>query len=341
VNLWNWIQTCLRQNKSIRSPGGCEEPAQPASECEEDSQPIAIKSEAEFYNESLATLREVATGQDVAEAIRLAEQLRSRFPHGAAGYRIGAKALRDSGRADEADALLRETIIRFPDEVWPLTESAWAALARGDWQEAIQHAEQIRERFPAHPAGYRVASPALRESKRLDEADELAIEGLARFPDEAWPLTERVLIAQSRGDWMAAIEQAEQLRERFPTHRAGYEVAAAALRAVKRFDDADALLRGAISRFPDEPWLLIDQAWSVRARNDRAEAIRLAEQLRTHFPDQRAGYRVAAMALREDGRLDEADAVLRDAAGRFQNEAWFTAERDALARLVGESTAAE
>jgi predicted Zn-dependent protease len=139
---------------------------------------------------------------------------------------------------------------------------------------------------------------------------------------------------------MAAIEQAEQLRARFPADLAGYQVAVAALRTIERFDDADALLRDATSRFPDAPWPLIDQAWSARARDDRAEAIRLAGQLRTRFPAHGAGYRVAAMALREGGHLDEADAVLCDAAVRFPNEAWLAAERDALARLTGAGKAA-
>jgi hypothetical protein len=47
------------------------------------------------------------------------------------------------------------------------------------------------------------------------------------------------------------------------------------------------------------------------------------------------GNRVAAMALRESGRLDEADAVLREAASRFPDAAWLAAERDEVARVVG------
>jgi tetratricopeptide (TPR) repeat protein len=74
------------------------------------------------------------------------------------------------------------------------------------------------------------------------------------------------------------------------------------------------------------------------ARHERAFAT-VAEQaaaLRQRFPHLRAGYRAAAEALRELGRLDEAATVLHDAGARFYGEPWLLVELATLAAQRGD-----
>ena len=214
---------------------------------------------------------------------------------------------------------------RFPDDAWPLEESTWAAHLGGDREAAIQRAAQLRARFPTNQVGYRVAAVALRETKRLDEIDALLREAMTRFPEADWPLVESVWAAYASGVREAAILRAQHLRARFPANEAGYRVAAVALRESERFDEMDALLREAMTRFPDEAWPLEESAWAAHLSGDWEEGARRAELLRARFPTRPAGYRVGIHALRRAKRPDEADAVRREAEIRFPETAWTSA----------------
>jgi tetratricopeptide (TPR) repeat protein len=134
-------------------------------------------------------------------------------------------------------------------------------------------------------------------------------------------LVERVREAQGR-DWTAAAEAAAELRRSFAGLRVGYEVGAAALRALRRFDEATAVLAEAESHFSGQAWLLIAQASVAQAAGNNVEAQRLALEARRRFPDNGAAYRIALSAARSLQRFDEASAIAAEAVARFPHEAW-------------------
>jgi tetratricopeptide (TPR) repeat protein len=330
VALLDWVQAWSdRASKGRkRSKPSLEDSAErprSGAEGKEAARPVAITRDDEQYDEVVAALREAVARGDANETVQLAALLRDRFPGRADGYRIAAKALRQSKRFDEVDVLLLDAKTRFPDDAWPLAECATTALERGDREAAIEGAGQLRARFPASQAGYRIAAVALRDSKRLDETDALLREAMTRFPDEDWPLVESVWAAYGSGVRDAAILRAQHLRARFPANQAGYRVAAVALREGKRFDEVDELLSEAMTRFPDEAWPLEESAWAANVGGNWEEGARRAELLRTRFPTRPAGYRVGIHALRRANRPDEADAVLREAEIRFPGTAWTSA----------------
>jgi predicted Zn-dependent protease len=77
-----------------------------------------------------------------------------------------------------------------------------------------------------------------------------------------------------------------------------------------REDDADAVLRAAIERFPQESWPTLEYASSAHHRKNWPEAIARWEMLRTAWPDQALGYLRGAEALDALGQK-EAGAQLR------------------------------
>jgi tetratricopeptide (TPR) repeat protein len=218
---------------------------------------------------------------------------------------------------DEAIAVLRE------------------AAARRNLPEIVRLAEEVQARFPHRADGYHIGATALRESKRFDEVDALLKEAMTRFPDAAWPLVESTWAAHASGDREAAIQRSAQLRARFPTNQVGYRVAAVALREGKRLDEIDAVLREAMTRFPDEDWPLVESVWAAYGSGVREAAILRAQHLRARFPANEAGYRVAAVALRESRRFDEVDVLLREAMTRFPDEAWPLEESAWAAHVSG------
>jgi tetratricopeptide (TPR) repeat protein len=109
----------------------------------------------------------------------------------------------------------------------------------------------------------------------------------------------------------------------------GYEIGAQAFA-----DAAEATDR------PDHKTLR-DAVLRARRRNDVAAMIDLAATMRRHFPAAAQGYDIGVFALRTTGRLDEAEAVLRDAETRFPGAAWVAGHAGWIAHRRGDPHEAE
>ncbi len=98
---------------------------------------------------------------------------------------------------------------------------------------------------------------------------------------------QRTLAARETGNFDEALRLAADLRLRFPDDDVGYVVGAAAARELQRFDEAEAILNEGVALFPDDPALLSELAWTVRAHGQLGRARDLAKQLREQFPGTR------------------------------------------------------
>ena len=85
--------------------------------------------------------------------------------------------MRELGRTDDADRLLREAIGRFPDSKSPLTEHAWLAQIRRDWPAAVERWAAVRARYADHAEAYVQAAQALKHMGQDDEAEHLLAQG--------------------------------------------------------------------------------------------------------------------------------------------------------------------
>jgi tetratricopeptide (TPR) repeat protein len=194
--------------------------------------------------------------QNWALANELAADMRSRFPAHRIGYESGVKALRGSGRLEEAEALAVEGASLFPDRAWLIKNAASLALRRRDLHEAALRAEAIRKRFPNEPSGYEFGVRALTESSRFAEAIALAQAARARFPDEPWALACTLDAALKAGDWEAALERAIDLHRVDPNNPRALEAPVIALCQLQRIDEADALCTETLARFPENVALI-------------------------------------------------------------------------------------
>src|SRR5579872_1078922 len=225
-------------------------------------------------------------------------------------------------------------------------EAAEAARRRGDEATALQLLTELRADFPEHPVPILRAAAILSHLHRFDEADALLADGAARFPDDAGFAIEGAWLAQRRGDISAAVAGFARVRERLPQHPAGFTGGAFALREGGDFAGAEALLTEAMALFPDEAGPRIDYAWLAHIRRDWPEAAERWRQARERHGTHSVGYTAGAVALRDAGRVNEAAALLDEAAARFPDEptpaieqAWLAHHRrdwDAAIRLWDE-----
>ena len=258
---------------------------------------------------------------NLGEAVQRWEMVRQRFPDQLAGHVGVTQALREAGRFDEAEAAIATALDRFPDQAVLRFEHAVLAAAGADWPAAETRWALLRERFPEQPAGFVGGAVAVRDQGRHDEAEALIGDAVARFPNDLAARMEHARTAQFAADWPAAIERWAALRESHPDQLAAYTGGAAALHALGRLGEADALLAEAAARLPDDRDAAVEHAWMANHRRHWDAAVQRWEAVRRRFPDETAGYWCAAQALRHLHRFEDAEAVVLEAMQRLPGSA--------------------
>lgn len=150
------------------------------------------------------------------EAAEVWEQLRKRRPEDLVAYSHGGWALREAGRAEEADRVLTDGILRFPGDPWLAIHHIWAAGDLARWTAVVELCESFRTAVPEWPFGYVQGAFGLRQLGRLGAADTLLREAADAFPDDIEVHREFARMAAHRSDWAAAVERWAALKARFP-----------------------------------------------------------------------------------------------------------------------------
>ena len=149
-----------------------------------------------------------------------------------------ASELRELGRLDEAEALLRKALAIQPQHVGALAELGHVARRRGDRAAALAAFEAAAAADPAHVGMKVSAASELRELGRLDEAEALLRQALVIQPQHVSALAELGHVARRRGDRAAALAAFEAAAAADPAH-VGMKVSAASeLRELGRLDEA-------------------------------------------------------------------------------------------------------
>jgi predicted Zn-dependent protease len=254
------------------------------------------------------------------------DHMRDRFPGWPQGHLGAAQALSEMSSFDEAEAVLLSARELLPEHAGIAV--AWARLAdrRRDWREALQRWDYMRDRFPESPHGYLGAAQALREMSRFDEAEAVLLSAWDRFPEHAGVAVARARLADSRRDWPAALQRWKDVSDRFSGIIEGPWGMARTLRELNRFDEAEQVLLSARDRFPERGGVAVLCAQLADGRRDKPEALRRWEYVRDRFPGMVHGPWGMARALRELGRIDEADRLFVAARKRFPENKWLSFE---------------
>lgn len=185
-------------------------------------------------------------------------------------------------------------------------EQAWSAHHARDWPEAALRWSRVRDIMPGQPLGYARGAAALRAAGDLEAAGALLSLGLARHPDDHELLEAHADIASRQGRWAIAAERWHLLRRRRPDYGVAYRREAQALVRSKRATEADALLKDAMGRFPDDAALLGEyaaQASRARRPDEALSHWRRAHGLAPNVSWIGAGF---AEALRATGDTERA-----------------------------------
>jgi tetratricopeptide (TPR) repeat protein len=218
------------------------------------------------------------------------------------------------GDLDRAEHAFNQFLRMDSSSADSLIGRARVSEARGDWREAERRWRIAGERleFPFVIAAH---ANALTELGRLEDADAVLRRAVTAAPGNVELAVARCKLAECRGDTDAACELWAGLQRIAPYFAQGYRDRTACLLAAGRHDEADAVMREAIERFPDDWWPSFEYAQLAGRREDWHVAVERWAAFRARFPDREEGYGWGAAALASAGRHDEAGALKRPIAG--------------------------
>jgi tetratricopeptide (TPR) repeat protein len=222
-------------------------------------------------------------------------------------------------RFDEAEAMMREGQTKHPTNIRFAIGLAEVARARGDDESALKRWAAVRKQFPGAMVGYAVGVEALRNLKRLPEAEILAEQTVKRFPDEVLGFMEQARIATMQEDWEQSLSRWDVVRRKF-NHSSGYTGAGHALAQLGRFDEAEAMLAQARTRAPTDIGPFIELARCAQANGDIPIAIDRWKRLVSVFPLHLPSCLLAAGTLETLGATADAESILREAVDHFPAE---------------------
>jgi tetratricopeptide (TPR) repeat protein len=284
-------------------------------------------------------------------AQRHAETLMTRFEAEEDGYRLYAEALIQGDLLPAAETAIDAAKERFGVREWQLMATIALCHKRRDWPAALATAERLRDLAPKRMQGVAEIAVALSRLGRGQEAEQVALDALQRFPAKAAVLKAAASVAETGKAYELALARWAEYRHLFPKSRAGYVGALQILQKTRRLDLAADVLEQSLARFPRDPkvlqllaaiaaregrWQEADAHWQtlVSMYPDKAEfALSAAlapmghrssrrqrmpeildrlDALHERFPDFAEGYR-AHLSLLRDVRLHE-EAARRGAA---------------------------
>jgi predicted Zn-dependent protease len=205
-----------------------------------------------FWDEVCAFLeygRLAEVRSDWTETLRRWNLVQERFPTWGFGFLGSARALLELERYDEAEALLTEMRVRFPNDSARYVLLARCAELRGEIPEAVKRWRTRVERFPLESHGYSNAADALEKMGQVQEAEAVLRAGIDRFPTDPKHMIELAKMFGRVGAYAEAAEAWAALRDVMPTYEEAYRLGADALRRAGQIEQADALTDEARRKF--------------------------------------------------------------------------------------------
>lgn len=284
----------------------------------------AVETTAKFADHALgdvesglAAATEALQANGSAAALPIWNGLAERFPDDPLIFREAIAALKNQHAWSEAERIADQAIVAFPDDPAFAADRAAIASRRGDFAEATRRWDEMRARFPRNVVSFIGAASDLRELGRFDEAETLLERAMGRFPEEVRPLIDWAWIAIRRKDYPEASLRFERVRASHPSEVSGYTGGALACRELGKFEEAEALLKAAMQRFPEDLVSLIDYAFVAHLQRNWHKAALRWERVRQRIPERIEAYVYGAMALRELGKEAEAEELVEVGLKRF------------------------
>ena len=267
------------------------------------------------------------------------QRARGRFPNSTLTSPVGLSVLLDLNRVDEADALMREGLHRYPATQFFYQGYCQVAQRRRDHAACLVRAEAMRKRFPGNPLGYSFAANAFRSLGKREEAKAILQRGMAVINDSINLWLDAGQLAIDAGEWTDGLAVYTKAGAVFK-HIAVPLGLATCLKGLGRYEEAEEVLREAQAGYPlaSAPWA--EMARLAESKGDWDTAATHWATVRRRFPMEPLGYLEGRRTLRELGRQAEIEPMLADASERIFEDSELLVEYARVAHGNGDWAAA-
>ncbi len=247
-----------------------------------------------------------------------------------------AEEYRELGRLDEAEAACREIVAKESEFA-----GAWRGLGlvtrrRGDRAAALEAFRKAAALEPDQIINRRLIAEECRELGRLDEAEAIYRDVVAKDPQFAEAWTGLAFIARGRGDRLSALEKFRKAAAIDPANAGTHCAVAVELRELGRFDEAEAIYRDLVVKDPQFAQAWTGLAMIARGRGDHLAALEKFRQAAAIDPANAGTQCGIADELYQLGRIDEASGVFAEVVAKDSNIASAWHGLGLIARQRGE-----
>lgn len=219
-----------------------------------------------------------------------------------------------------------------------ILQRAKSSLAAGDRVTALQYWTEARRQYPEFVKTSHDTLEVLTGLQLWDEAETIMSDGCKHFPKEVYYARGFAQVATERRDHSEAAQRWAMVRQNFPNCWEGHARGATSLKELGRLDEAEAVLIRAIKLFGREVHCQLEFGRLADLRKDWDESLRRWTQVEQELGHP-AGVVGAARALREMGRLDEAQEKLTAAQLRHPQDYGIVVELAHVAQQRGNKIA--
>lgn len=254
---------------------------------------------------------------DLLGAANELEDLLNYDPLHAEGRLLLGHVLARVQRYDEAEGHLKQVPIAGPHGPDALRALGKVALARGETARAVELLDQARLRRPERPGFVVDHASALRAAGRPEEALTLLTQGIERWPRDSDLRFVRAMTMHSLGDEQGALWAMNEILDVDADHPGALNyIGFTWADAGERLEEAEAMIRRALKRSPEDPAIVDSLGWVLYKRGEHGEARRVLERAAALDPRSADIRFHLAHVLRTLGEQAAAEAALADALER-------------------------
>lgn len=196
-------------------------------------------------------------------------------------------------------ARLRSLFSKSGAEFRSLTKAALTRQMSGDLAGSLEIWEDVLARWPQDPLSYRSIAICARNLGHLDRAIQVIDQALIRFPQNRSVIAEAAQNAQAKGDWPGSVVLWEKIMHLPGLAPAWLHMYAHALLLVGDFDKLVPALAKFRSAYPDRSGFIALEAMFASAKEEWSLAVKLWQNFRERFPNERVGWDHYGRALQE------------------------------------------
>jgi len=217
-----------------------------------------------------------------------------------------AEVLKSMGDFDQALAVYKETMERFPNDEVARNGYAEVLKSMGNFDQALAVYKETMERFPKNEIVRNGYAEVLKSMGDFEQTLAVYKETMERFPNDEVARNGYAEVLKSMGDFDQALAVYKETMERFPNNEVVRNGYAEVLKSMGDFDQALVIYEETMARFKGDRVTRSGYAGVLMLMNRFEEARSFLLKTHPRSKDDWIDYHIIAMSYLKEGDIEEA-----------------------------------